>query len=110
MASQVGLTKLGEKRLSGSKWRMEKMCDNCPFDHVGPGRMLRASLRPGRWREILRSLRSNLHFTCHKTGRETGNGSELICAGAIAWQEKRGLSSNLQRVMERIEGWRIRGK
>jgi hypothetical protein len=84
-------------------WRMKEMCDNCPFARSGAGLRLRKSLDWYRWQEILESLRHDLHFLCHKTTDETGDGSNLICAGALAWQEKRGLSSNLQRVMERID-------
>jgi len=40
---------------------------------------------------------------CHKTTRETGNGTNLVCAGAMRWQHKRDLLSNLERVMERVD-------
>lgn len=86
-----------------SCWKMSAMCDNCPFAASGPGAILRKSLRPGRWQEILRALRSDQYFPCHKTTRETGTGKPRICAGALAWQERRGLSSNFQRVMERVD-------
>lgn len=86
-----------------NRWRMAKPCLNCPFNSKGPGLHLRKSLGIMRWREILQALRSDRHFTCHKTTQETGDGSMRICAGALSWQEKRGLSSNLQRVMERLD-------
>ncbi len=86
----------------GFKWRMESPCENCPFNASGPGLHLRRSLRRGRWLEITRGLLRGTYFTCHKTTHETGDGSDLVCAGAIAWQERRGASSNLQRVMERL--------
>ena len=48
-------------------------------------------------------------FHCHKTGdcdEETGNyipnSSSLACAGALIFLEKRGLTSNIMRVMERL--------
>ncbi len=85
------------------QWRMKEACANCPFNKGGEGLALRRSLRAGRWSEILRALRSNTHFLCHKTTNDTGCGSNLICAGAINWQAKRGLSSNLQRIMERLD-------
>lgn len=91
------------------KWRMAKPCADCPFNSKGPGLRLRKSLGTMRWREIKRSLLNNQHFTCHKTTEETGDGSNKMCAGAIAWQEKQGTSSNLQRIMERIEGFAQRG-
>lgn len=86
-----------------SAWRMQAMCDNCPFADSGPGLHLRRSLAPGRWREITSGLRRDLSFNCHKTTPETGDGSNLMCAGSIEWMEKRSLSTNLQRVMERID-------
>jgi hypothetical protein len=83
-------------------WRMAAPCAACPFNETGPGRALRNSLRPGRFKEICAGLRRDGHFQCHKTGRETGDGSELLCAGALAWQEKRGLSSQYVRIAERL--------
>ncbi len=88
------------------KWRMPEMCADCPFADRGPGRELRRYLRPGRWRQILKDLRNDRHFVCHKTTAETGDGTNLLCAGAIAWQEKRGLSSQWRRVAQRLEEWR----
>lgn len=64
---------------------------------------LRKSLHPERWREILGGLKRGDHFICHKTGDETGDGSNLICAGAMEWQHKRGLTSQYERVCERLE-------
>lgn len=69
----------------------------------GPGLELRKSLPAARWREIRTSLLRGEHFTCHKTTDETGDGSNLMCAGAIAFQERCGVSSNLQRVCERLD-------
>lgn len=86
-------------------WRMEAMCSDCPFAKSGAGLRLRKSLRPGRWLEILRSLRADQSFPCHKTTDETGDGSNLACAGGLEWQHERGLSSNFERVMERI--WHV---
>jgi len=60
-------------------------------------------LSRGRWREILKALQRGEHFICHKTTHETGDGSNLICAGSIEWQEKRGIVSNLKQIMERLD-------
>lgn len=87
-------------------WRMTNPCIECPFNKDGDGRFLRDSLAPGRWRSILRDLRHDLHFLCHMTTHETGNGSELVCAGSLDWQHEHGLSSNLERVMGRLEAIR----
>lgn len=84
------------------KWRMAAPCENCPFNTSGKGLSLRKSLARGRWSEITRGLLRGEYFTCHKTTEETGDGSELMCAGAIAYQEKHGVSSNYQRVCERL--------
>jgi hypothetical protein len=86
-----------------SRWRMESKCADCPFASSGPGLALRKSLGPGRWKEITTGLRRDLSFNCHKTTHETGDGSEKFCAGAIEWLESRGLSTNLMRVMERLD-------
>lgn len=92
------------------QWRMKEPCTNCPFNSDGPGLHLRKSLLQGRFLEIKRGLLSGEHFTCHKTTKETGDGSELMCAGAIKYQEKNSVSSNFQRVMERLDYFREKGK
>lgn len=95
-------------------WRMPEQCDNCPFASSGKGLAMRRSLAPGRWREILDSLRQGAPFHCHKTtvdmieDEETGDVVDVgpkakLCAGSIEWGDKHGVSSNLQRVMERID-------
>ena len=84
-------------------WRMPTACVDCPFNKTGPGAHLRKSLARGRMAEIRRRLRQDEHFVCHKTTDETGDGSKLVCAGALAYQERIGVSSNYQRVMERLE-------
>jgi hypothetical protein len=86
------------------------MCDNCPFANDGKGRFLRSTLRPGRWREILASLRRGEHFHCHQTTEETGNGSKLVCAGSIEWQNSRGIVSEIQKIGERLAWWAERNK
>jgi len=54
---------------------------------------------------------ANGAFHCHKTGDcddETGDfipkpdGSSLACAGALIFLEKRGRTSNIMRIMERL--------
>lgn len=94
-------TKAGRRRMK--PWRLEKKCTDCPFDTKGPGLHLRKSLGRERWREILSSPLNNQHFPCHKTTRETGNGTNLVCAGAIEWQDAHGVSANYVRVRERLE-------
>lgn len=87
----------------GNNWRMEVPCVNCPFNKTGPGAHLAKSLRPGRLRAIKAGLLRGDAFMCHKTTDETGDGSNLMCAGALEWQNGRGQSSNLQRAMEAID-------
>ena len=86
-----------------ARWKMATMCANCPFAAEGPGLRLRNSLAKRRWAGILRALRSDLHFICHHTSDATGDGTNLVCAGALEWQQKRGLASNYQRVCERLD-------
>ena len=83
-------------------WRMPTPCANCPFNSDGSGLALRKSLRPGRFGEIRRVLASGGDFTCHKTALETGDGSELLCAGALDWQKKHRVSSQMARIYERL--------
>lgn len=89
-----------------SAWRTLVPCADCPFNPTGPGARLRRSLGRARMAEIKRALLSDRHFTCHKTTVETGNGTNLMCAGAIAFQESRGAPSNLQRIFERLDAAR----
>lgn len=87
------------------KWRVDKKCSNCPFASSGAGLYLRKTLARGRWREILNALRMDGHFRCHKTTDETGNGTNLLCAGSLEWQEKNlGYVGQLARIMQRIGG------
>jgi hypothetical protein len=82
---------------------MPEPCRDCPFNSSGPGLKLRRSLAPGRMAEIKRGLLSGGTFQCHKTTRETGDGSELLCAGALDFQEEHGASSQLTRIFERLD-------
>ena len=84
-------------------WRTKAMCVDCPFAKSGPGARLRKILRPGRWREVTSGLLRQEHFYCHKTTEETGDGSNLVCAGAIEWQDKHGTSAQYVRICERLE-------
>lgn len=88
---------------NGKNWRVTKPCADCPFSTSAAGTHLRKSLGRGRMAEIQKSLRSNEHFLCHKTTDETGNGSNLVCAGSIEWQEKQGVSANYVRICERLD-------
>jgi len=83
-------------------WRTKRMCVDCPFQTKGPGLHLRKSLRRGRWIAILQGLMHQDHFTCHETTKETGNGSNLVCAGSIEWQDKHGVSAQYVRICERL--------
>jgi hypothetical protein len=93
-----------------TRWRAKSACADCPFNKAGEGKHLRDSLGQVRWRSILASLRKMEHFVCHKTSDETGNGSNLLCAGAIAWQEKHGCVSTFQQIMERLTLIRLKKK
>lgn len=88
------------------KWKVEEMCNNCPFMEEGDGRTLRDSLARGRWDSIITGLLRGDRFECHKTTRETGNGTNLYCAGALAFQHARGIVTSYMKVCERLEGTR----
>jgi len=81
-------------------WRMAEKCADCPFASSGKGLRLRRTLRRTRWMSILDALRDGNFFPCHKTTRETGDGSNLVCAGAIEWQNTHGCSSAYVRLCE----------
>lgn len=66
-------------------------CSQCPFLASRP-----TPLRPGRVREIERSLDQHM-FPCHKLLPE-----RVFCAGALIVLEKNGLSSNAMRMGERL--------
>jgi hypothetical protein len=89
-----------------SHWRMKTKCADCPFSRSGPGAFLRRTLRPGRWRSILRDLRAGKFFMCHKTTEETGDGSKRVCAGAIEYQEKNDIACQYTQICERLEHFR----
>lgn len=94
--------KADTKEPDGSKWRCEKKCAKCPFHSGGPGLALREGLGRGRWKSITDDLRRGNHFFCHETTVETGDGTKLVCAGSIEWQDERGISSQYVRICERI--------
>ncbi len=83
-------------------WKMERPCADCPFSDSEKGTHLRRSLAKGRMASIKRGLLRGEHFMCHKTTPETGKGSNLVCAGALAFQDEHGVSSNYVRVCERL--------
>jgi phenylpropionate dioxygenase-like ring-hydroxylating dioxygenase large terminal subunit len=94
--------------MSASDWRMITMCNSCPFASKGKGLALRKGLR--RWRSILATLRRGQVFFCHKTTDDEQDDDfyiprkeDLVCAGAIAWQEKHRCTSNYQRVCENLD-------
>jgi hypothetical protein len=80
----------------------EKACDNCPFNESGAGRILRDSLAPGRFASIKADLLKRLSFNCHETTHETGDGTEKICAGALAFQRQHGCVPDTVQVAERL--------
>lgn len=86
-------------------WRVQKPCDDCPFSDSAAGKHLRKSLHKARWREITEGLLRQEHFFCHKTSDETGNGTNLVCAGSIEWQDAHGVSSQFVRICERLDAF-----
>lgn len=85
------------------KWKQDTKCADCPFRTSGPGYALYRTIRRTVWRTVLRNLRTGGHFYCHRTTRDTGDGTNLICAGAHEWQLRHiGQPSDLAQVMERL--------
>lgn len=84
-------------------WRMPDLCVDCLFAKSGPGKQLADSL-PDRLKMIKSGLRIGQYFICHKTTKETGDGSRLICAGALAYQQQRGVTSDYQILCEQLDG------
>jgi hypothetical protein len=80
----------------------ETSCENCPFNETGPGRRLRDILAPGRFDSIKADLDNRKTFNCHKTTKETGDGTEKVCAGALAYQRKNHCVPDSVQVVERI--------
>lgn len=77
-------------------------CSNCPFNETGPGRQLRDGLVPGRFESIKADLDQRMTFNCHKTTHETGDGTEKICAGALAYQRQNNCVPDAVQIGERI--------
>lgn len=85
------------------KWKMEAPCADCPFSQSAAGKRLARSLRPGRIAEIKAGLRRGDTFMCHKTTQETGNGTNLLCAGSLEYQHGRGVISQYERICHRLD-------
>lgn len=79
-----------------------KSCEDCPFNNSGPGLHLRNSLASGRMDSIIEDLRTGKVFNCHKTTKETGDGTEKVCAGALALQRKENCVPQGIQIAERI--------
>jgi hypothetical protein len=73
----------------------ERPCTGCPFLRRGGVK----GLSPGRVRD---ALKSDSHFLCHKTTRETGNGTNRVCAGWAAVLVKEGGGGQMFRILGRI--------
>lgn len=80
----------------------EKACSDCPFNESGPGRFLRDSLNDGRMESIEADLLKGKGFTCHQTTRQTGDGTNKLCAGAIAFQRRNNCVPQELQVGERL--------
>lgn len=89
-----------------SEFVQERSCEDCPFNESGPGRHLRDSLAPGRFESIRADLLERKLFLCHKTTPETGDGTNKVCAGALAFQRKENCVPDGLQVMERLTAMR----
>lgn len=88
------------------KWKVEAMCDNCPFATEGQGLVLQQSLGQRRWDGILTGLLKGDKFPCHKTTKETGNGTDLYCAGALEFQCRLKIETPYMKLCRSFEGTR----
>lgn len=96
-------------------WRMKEPCAGCPFSDTEAGKRQWKVLTPAFKRQLRRDLlgrggQEPTHFFCHKTAKhddETGEftptTANLVCAGALAFQDKHGVSSNYVRVCETLD-------
>lgn len=57
---------------------------------AGKGKHLWDSLADGRREDILGDLSNGKHFICHKTTTDTGDDTNLVCAGSLEWQKENG--------------------
>lgn len=96
--------KVTPKRKPKFRWRTTKRCEDCPFNPSGPGLILRESLNGGRWDEIKRGLLAGAKFDCHQTTKETGNGTNLYCAGALEFQRSAGIHTDYMTLCKGLEG------
>lgn len=99
-----------------SDWRMKEPCVGCPFANSPGGIRQRKALRPARWRAIKRAVLAGAWFACHKTTGATDDDGDddsmmppagsLYCAGALAFEDTHGVSSNYRRVCENLDYFR----
>lgn len=88
------------------KYELRSPCHNCPFRKDGGIR-----LRAGRVRELIRATGNpGAEFACHKTTRDDGERRTATpesqhCAGALIFADKRGTSTQMTRIMERLGGF-----
>ena len=85
-------------------WRMPTPCADCPLSDSKAGKHLAKSLNPGRIQGIKAGLLQGGHFMCHETTRQIGNGSNLVCAGALDFQHARGITSRYEEMCRTFEG------
>lgn len=92
-------------------YKLDGMCDNCPFAEEGAGLQLRLSLGRGRWQQITDDMKRGKHFLCHKTtmkgeeddeGKYISGGGEKICGGSREYQRQLGIVSDTEQIMERL--------
>ena len=81
------------------KWKVEVMCHNCPFRTDGQA----IALHPHRLPSIKLDLLKGKRFSCHKTTKATGDGTDLYCAGALAFQLERGIHTAYMALCESFQ-------
>lgn len=80
------------------KFDLKSPCVDCPFVKGGSANL---TLRPGRLEEIVRDIRKDMSFTCHKTLGKASS-EQQHCGGALIFLEKENLPNQMMRIAERI--------
>lgn len=77
-------------------FNLKKPCKECPFIK---GSCTNITLREGRLEEIVKDIRSDMSFICHKT---LDNKEKEHCGGALIFLEKENNPNQMMRIAERI--------
>ncbi|MFS0883264.1 hypothetical protein [Metabacillus niabensis] len=80
------------------RFDLKKPCKDCPFIK---GSSTNVTLSEGRIEGIVKDLRNDMSFTCHKT-LDKPKLEQQHCAGAMIFLEKEDRPNQIMRIAERI--------